>query len=219
MKVFCALIAAIAAICFSFPAAYTAEAEGAYVYARAESSNAYFCSDADSTTSLFAIPYSYCVRIISEDGIWYYASYAEDQSPYRAVYGYVLKNSLTILDEQPEVTWLYYTLTVTYTQSSAGGLPTLGDITATAAFYGNYYSGLSGYSYVLCQGSFGYIVGSTEDYEIIETQSSSEETSSEDEESTADGKLIAGIVLGTLAVAALLIIFMSGRRGNRQGSD
>ncbi|MCD8372639.1 MAG: hypothetical protein LUD27_04995 [Clostridia bacterium] len=220
MRVFCVIIAALAAMCFSIPTAYSASAENsAYVYARAEVTNAYICSEADSTTALFAIPYTYSVQVISEYGMWYYVKYAEDTGPYQSVYGYVLQSRLTLLDETPEVSWLYYTLTVTYSQGTSGNLPHLSDITATAAFYGNYYSGQSGYSYVYCQGSFGYIAGSIEDYEIIEIHSSDEDSASASGDKTADGKIIAGVVLGVLSVAALALIFMSGKKGKYKKPD
>ncbi len=218
MKVFCAIIAAFAAVIFAFPTAYTASAENtAYIYARAEVTNAYLCSEPDSTTALFAIPYTYSVQVISEYGMWYYVRYAEDTGIYKAVYGYVLQSRLNIMDTQPETEWLFYTITVTYSQGSAGNLPTLGDITATAAFYGNYYSGQSGYSYVLCQGSFGYITGSTEDYELVEIYY--EEDSTSNTKTSSNGKIIAAVVLGILAAAALFLIFMSGRRGKYRKPD
>ncbi|MCD8308410.1 MAG: hypothetical protein LUD19_01050 [Clostridia bacterium] len=220
MKVLCAIAAAVAALCFSLPTAYSAAAEGgSYTYTRAEVTDAYICSEADLTAALFAIPYTYSVRVISEEGIWYYVQYAEDSGVYRAVYGYVLKSRLTLLDTAPETVWLYYTLTVTYSQSSQGYLPTLSDITAQAAFYGNYYSGASGYSYVLCQGSFGYIAGSTENYDLVQTESGGEEEQQGGSTSSANGKVIAGVVLGVSAAAALVLVFLSGRKNKYRGQD
>ena len=54
-------------------------------YARADARDIYFCKDKNST-ALFAIPYTYCVEIISADGEWYYVRYGEANNIYEPLY-------------------------------------------------------------------------------------------------------------------------------------
>ena len=103
------------------------------LYARAGSREAYFCTSDDLSTSIFAVPYTYCVEVLSEEGEWYRAKYAEDYGIYRAVYGYVLKSDFELLTEAPQTVYLYESVTVTFSQPPAGGLPAIDDITGEAA--------------------------------------------------------------------------------------
>lgn len=187
------------------------------LYARAGSREAYFCTSDDLSTSIFAVPYTYCVEVLSEEGEWYRAKYAEDYGIYRAVYGYVLKSDFELLTEAPQTVYLYESVTVTFSQPPAGGLPAIDDITVQAAFYGSYYSGAAGYSYVLCQGSFGYISGANDDYPLIET------TPLPDEEvpdtSGGSGTIIAAVVIGLLVVAALALALLSGRKTRKRKDE
>ena len=86
-----------------------------------------------------------------------------------------------------------------------------------AAFYGSYYSGAAGYSYVLCQGSFGYIAGANDDYPLIET------TPLPDEEipdtSGGSGTIIAAVVIGILVAAALALALLSGRKTRKRKDE
>lgn len=185
------------------------------VYARANSRESYFFSSADLAYGLFAVPYTYCVEVLGEEGEWYSVKYADDYGIYRAVYGYVQKNDFNILDEAPEVVYLYRQVDVTFSQESAGGsLPTIDDITVTAAFYGNYYSGAAGYSYVLCQGSFGYISGAIEDYALIESAAADTDMGNTEE---GGGNVVAYIALGVIAALSLgLVAAVCTRGGGRR---
>ncbi len=192
----------------------TTEYERQPVYARALSHEAYFCSEKERSSGLFAVPYSYCVQVLEEqeDG-WYRVQYAEDSGLYKAVYGYVRAEDFTLLDEAPETSYLYMPVNVTYSQPPAGGLPAIDDVTVTAAFYGNYYSGGAGYSYVLYGDSFGYIGGATENYPTIEITPAPSPSPSR-----PSGAAVAVFVaIGVLAALAAALFALSGRRRRRTG--
>lgn len=211
----------VAAVCAAMCGAVTtvyvrADDTAEAVYARANSRESYFCSSADLSYGLFAVPYTYCVEVLGEEGDWYIAKYADDYGIYRAVYGYVRKADFTLLDETPEVIFLYKQIDVTYShQSSGGSLPTIDDITVTAAFYGNYYSGAAGYSYVLCQNSYGYISGAIEDYTLIDIADDGD--GEEVGETQSAGNVVAYIATGVIAALAIGLVAIactrsSGRR-------
>lgn len=225
MKVYAAVAALLcaAAILFAPFAARTTEYAAAQqgnavqdvmnaAYARANSRTAYFCTDADLSTGIFAVPYTYCVEILGEEGEWYRVKYAEDYGIYRALYGYVQKNDFTVLEEAPSTVYLYKSVSVTFSQDApAGSLPVIDDITLTAAFYGSYYSGAAGYSYVLCDDSFGYIVGANEDYPLIETENDTVENE-EPEPKASGGTVVAAVAIGALVLVAAALAAFSGKK-------
>ncbi|MDE6613611.1 MAG: hypothetical protein K2K28_03555, partial [Clostridia bacterium] len=151
----CILTAIISSV--SVPLTARAEAPTApatVTYARADARDVYFCTKKDLNSALFAIPYTYCVQILSSDGDWYAVRYAEDAGIYRALVGYCLKSNLTPLETPPVNTYLNMPVTVTYkTEENTGSLPVLNELNVTAAFYGTYYSGASAYSYVMYDNS------------------------------------------------------------------
>ncbi|MGN0815089.1 MAG: hypothetical protein ACI4MH_07645 [Candidatus Coproplasma sp.] len=206
---------------FQSVSAYAAEqtgsgTTGSVLYARAVVADGYFFTQKDLSTSLFAVPYTYCVQVIREDGEWYYVKYAEDSGVYRAMYGYVLKKDFTPLYERPDVVYLYKPITITYrADEGASSLPVLGEITVEAAFYGTYYSGATAYSYVLCQGSFGYIQGANDDYplNIVEQPEPDDET--EETSGGVNSALVTAIVLVALAAGALILLFVSTRKHDK----
>lgn len=188
-----------------------AEEFSGVVYAKAEVRDAYVCSEPSSEFAMFAIPYTYCAQVLSESGDWYRVKYAEDNGIYRAVYGYCLKSSLTLLSEIPQTTYLHKTVTVKYTADTPStSLPVLGEITVTAAYYGTYYQGPAAYSYVLCDGSFGYISGANDDYPL--NTSTDKPPSTETPKADANVQLIVAVCLGVLASAALLLLFFGNRK-------
>lgn len=191
---------------------YASESDGQY--AQAVTTSAYFFSQKDLSTSLFAVPYTYCVQVIRDDGQWYYVQYAEDEGIYRAVYGYVLKSDFSLLSQPPPATYLFKSITVTYT---AGGgdpsLPALGEIEMQAAFYGTYYSGATAYSYVLCGETFGYIEGANDDYPLNELPA---EQPPEEETRSEGNPAVAAVVIVALAAGALILIFLSTKKRKPQ---
>lgn len=191
---------------------YASESDGQY--AQAVTTSAYFFSQKDLSTSLFAVPYTYCVQVIRDDGQWYYVQYAEDEGIYRAVYGYVLKSDFSLLSQPPPATYLFKSITVTYT---AGGgdpsLPALDEIEMQAAFYGTYYSGATAYSYVLCGETFGYIEGANDDYPLNELP---DENPPEQETGESGNPAVAAVVIVALAAGALILIFLSTKKRKLQ---
>ncbi len=180
-------------------------------YAQAANSTAYFFSQKDLSTSLFAVPYTYCVRIVRDDGQWYYVQYAEDEGIYRALYGYVLKSDFYLLTEPPPDIYLIKSVTITYSAGDdSASLPALGEIEVEAAFYGTYYSGATAYSYVLCNGSFGYIAGANDDYPLNPLPT--DETEETVDESGGDASVVTAVVIVALASGAIILVFLSTKK-------
>ena len=201
------ILCAVAALCGGGGAAPAAAAESGY--AQAVTTTAYFFTEKDVSTSLFAVPYTYCVQVIREDGQWYYARYAEDEGIYRALYGYVLKDDFALLDEPPAATYLIKSLKVTYSAGTIDpSLPALGEIEMEAAFYGTYYSGATAYSYVLCGDTFGYVEGAGGDYPLNPLPSAREDEEPADE----GGGAVTAVIIAALAAGALVLVFISVRK-------
>ncbi|MDE7380436.1 MAG: hypothetical protein K2N14_05215, partial [Clostridia bacterium] len=188
-------------------------------YARANGRNAYFFTEKKEEKSLFAVPYTYCVEVLRDDGDgWYYVRYASDTGIYKALYGYCRTKDFTPETGVPEVTYLYKTVTVNYTATNSNSsLPVLSEIALEAAYYGTYYAGATVYSYVYCQGSFGYIVGSNDDYPL-----NNPAPATDDNGGGTDGKgqqsagwnagLTAFAVIAVLTAAVVIIILFTTRR-------
>lgn len=211
---------AIAALifCISAPPAVPARAATAN-YARATAQTAYFFLEKDESSAIFIVPYTYCVTVLRDDGDWYYASYAQDAGIYKQVTGFCRKSDFSPLEDVPEVTYLYKTVTVTYrTESDNSTLPVPDGISIEAAFYGNFYSGASAYSYVYAQGSFGYIKGATEDFPLNETEAEKDKQPAAEAKDSGGGvnaALICALVICALAAAALILLYFTAKRKNR----
>lgn len=185
------------------------------VYAYACTRESYFCSEPDERKALFAVPYTYCVRILSDEGEWYMVSYAENSDIYIELTGYCLKSGLRQVASPPENLYLNLPVTITFEATPpAGSLPTIGQIDVVAAYYGNYTFGAEKYSYVLYNGSFGYILGSTENYPVNELPPEKTEPPPTD-----DSPAILSAIIIIVAAAAITVLFISGRArygGKRQ---
>ena len=183
-------------------------------YGKAESKTVYVCSKPDDAFAMFTVPHTYCVEILGEEGDWYRVKYAEDYGIYRAVYGYCQKGQLTVLYERPQTVYLYKPITVTYsTNLPSTNLPVLGEITVTAAYYGAFYQGPAAYSYVLCEGTFGYIQGANDDYPLIyDTPDTPAEEENTNKNEQYDLGLIVGVFLVIFAAVALLLLFFGNRK-------
>lgn len=213
MKRLIILLLIIACIASSGAPYATANADS-YRYARANVKTAYFFTDKDISSSLFAVPYTYCIEILRDEGDWYYARYGADEGIYRTIYGYCRKSDFDVVDGTPTVTYLYKSVTVTYsTGDDTGSLPVLNEINVEAAFYGTYYSGATAYSYVYCQGSFGYITGANDDYplNLPDDEGGADEPPPEEEEGMNVG-LISALVICALAAAAIAMLYFTTRR-------
>ncbi len=192
-------------------------------YARAATRTAYFFTEKNTATSIFAVPYTYCVEVIRDDGDWYYVRYASDTGIYKALYGYCRKDDFTLESGTPGVTYLYKTVTVNYmVNNNNSTLPVLSQIAVEAAYYGTYYSGATVYSYVYCQGSFGYIEGANDDYPLNLTEE--KPTEGDDNRGGSDknnggfnvGAIVAIVILAVL-VAVILIIYFATRKPRKEG--
>lgn len=213
MKRLIILLLIIACIASS-GAPYAPANADSYRYARANVKTAYFFTDKDISSSLFAVPYTYCIEILRDEGDWYYARYGADEGIYRTIYGYCRKSDFDVVDGTPTVTYLYKSVTVTYsTGDDTGSLPVLNEINVEAAFYGTYYSGATAYSYVYCQGSFGYITGANDDYplNLPDDEGGADEPPPEEEEGMNVG-LISALVICALAAAAIAMLYFTTRR-------
>lgn len=209
----------LAALAFAPQPVYAAETN----YARAANRTSYFFAEKNTATSLFAVPYTYCVEVIRDDGDWYYARYATDTGIYKALYGYCRKEDFTPESGTPQVTYLYKTITVNYSVNTNNStLPVLGQIAVEAAYYGTYYSGATVYSYVYCQGSFGYIEGANDDYplNLPETDPAGGDGKTDGGEEKTGGLnagAIAAIVILAVLVAVVLIIYFVTRKPKIEG--
>ncbi len=207
-KLICAIIILCLLICTPTGSALAQD----NVYARAIVKDAYFCTKKDLNSALFTIPYTYCVRILEEDGDWYKVRYAEDKGIYRALEGYCKRDKLKVLDYIPEVTYLIKPITVKYTADEPSSLPVLGTIEFVAAYYGAYHQGASTYSYVLCQGSFGYILGANDDYELNEEMEVIPTPPKKDDENNENTRIITICVIGGLVALSLIIMISLSKK-------
>lgn len=209
------LILTIIVYIFTAPAALRVSADTSG-YARANVRDAYFFTEKDLSTSIFTVPYTYCVEVLRDDGDWYYVSYASNTGIYKELKGYCRKQDFTLLESKPEVTYLYKTVTVTYkSDDGASTLPVLGEISVEAAFYGNFYSGATAYSYVYAQGSFGYIKGSTDDYPLNLPEEQPETPSDGTPKQSVNFGLITALVICALAALALIMLYYTSKKKSR----
>lgn len=190
--------------------------DGNMRYAKAAVKDAYFFQEKNTSTSLFAVPYTYCIEILGDEGDWYRARYASDTGVYKAVTGYCRKSDFTGVDGVPQTTYLYKTVTVNYSAGEKiGSLPVLNDISLEAAYYGTYYSGAAVYSYVYCQGSFGYIEGANDDYPLNFEESSATPPTDDEETKNSGGAsagLISVIVIAVLFSGVAVMLYFLTRR-------
>ncbi|MCM1438132.1 MAG: hypothetical protein NC131_02815 [Roseburia sp.] len=192
-------------------------------YARAANERAYLCRDKSETTSLFAVPYTYCIEVLRDEGDWYYARYGGDTGVFKPVYGYCKKQDFTPEATEPAVIWLYKTVTVTYKADvNVANLPSPNEISVEAAYYGYYEAGGAFYSYVYCQGDLCYIEGKNDDYEPnTPAFSGGGNAPAEEGANTASAGLsfgaIAFIVIASLAVVVILIIYFTTKKPKIDG--
>lgn len=196
------------------PRAVRAESK---TYAQAIVRDAYFY-ETKNGSSVFAVPYTYCIEVLSEDGDWYYASYAADVGAYKAKRGYCLKSDFALLEGEPSFTYLYKTVTVTFSSNAgSSSLPVLNELNLEAAFYGSYQAGGEWYSYVYCQGSFGYIAGANDDYPLNALPSDKKdetggEVSGGGKKSALSAGLISALVILALFVAVILMLHFTSKK-------
>lgn len=211
----CLVVAVVAAAAASAPTG-TAVAE-TVKYAMALTDDVYIYDEMQNNTELFALPATYCVEITREYDGWYRVNYAEDEGLYEKVTGYCKKDDLQLLDGAPVNLYLNYPVEVTLFSGAdpKSGLPGL-ELTVTAAFYGNYYRANTSYIYLKYGGGFGYVEGKIDDY--VKNDIPSAPVFSENEPQTDKGSsaLVPALVLGALALTAVAVLVITGRRHKRQ---
>ena len=213
VAIFCVILILTAS---PFNSAYAAAPK----YARANNEEAYFYKKIDDNYySLFAVPYTYCVEVLRDEGAWYYARYADNVGIYKSVEGYCKKEHFDLEYDAPQTTYLYKTVTVNFSAgANPSDLPVLSEIAVEAAYYGSYYMGGEYYSYVLCQGSFGYIEGKIDDYALnITTHTPDGGDGSESGGSGLNFATIAFIVIASLSVVVILIIYFTTKKPRIDG--
>ena len=178
----------------------------------------YFFSEKDLSSALFAVPYTYTVQVIRNDGDWLYVSYAADEGSYKKLYGYCKSDEFEIVSSPPKKLYLNKTVVVTYTAGSGqGSFNPPSDLQIDAAYYGGYRHGANFYSYVLCRGSFCYIEGDIQDYPLNEYE---EQTTTPETEESEKGSpssttgLIIFIVILVIALVAVGGLAFNPRRNN-----
>lgn len=219
------ILIAVFAVSLSTAPVYAAptEAVTTHTYARATVKDAYFFTDKNNNAALFAVPYTYCVEVLRDEGDWFYARYANDTGVYKSLNGYCQKKDFTIESTTPQTTFLYKIVTVTYTADTrVPSLPVLSEIALEAAYYGTYDAGAAVYSYVYCQGSFGYIEGANDDYplNVAETDAAGEKDGTDKTDGEKGGlsfAAIAFIVIAVLFAAVILVIYFATRKPRYEG--
>ncbi|MCI8735128.1 MAG: hypothetical protein HFE40_06200 [Clostridia bacterium] len=206
-----ALCAALTILIYIFPSAASASADSPrYAYV-GEGVTAYLCSEKNSKTALFAIPETYCVEILRDDGIWYFCRYAKDEGDYRSVTGYCAKKDLTTVYEPLENEYLNMTVTVKfYADQSSSQLPPM-EIELSAAYYGKGSVNDAPLAYVYCQGKFGYVADSVfNDYPRNDIPQQTIAPAEPGEGGNA--ALITAVVITAIAVCAVAALFFISKR-------
>ena len=208
----CLTLTLIIAVLVAAPAIPARAATNGRQYARADRRNIYFCTEPDLTSALFAVPYTYCVEILADQGEWYLVRYAQDDGFYTAVTGYCRREGLTVVYTPPENIYLNFPVTAVLRADvpQDGALPGL-EIVVVAAYYGVYYKAAAAYSYVLYNGEFRYIPGANEDYPLNEIPSEPAFTPNVITPEEGNAKLITAILIAAVAVAAIIILIFTGK--------
>lgn len=136
-----------------------AEAFVADSYACILSDEAFFYSAKDEKRGVFLLPKTYYVKILEADEEFCRIEYLYDDAYVQKLVGYAKTSDLTPVPYVPKRPYLYRLVEVSYTidGGNAQNSGFLDRITVTCAYYGDYRIGSETYSYILRDGSFGYI--------------------------------------------------------------
>lgn len=210
----------------------TAKADAFAPYAYIPTESVYFYSDESSPQNrqgLFRLPYSYYVRVLSEDADFYRIEYLTDGTYTRKITGYCKKSEVILVDYIPEMPYLYLNIDVTYTLSGGGKDNSFSTITVTCAYYGDYTDGTKLYAYVLREDVFGYVSKpetlryekNTEYEEKTKPEQLIEEQKTKEESSLSVGQITLLVLLCLLipCVAALIIRPSAKQPPYDDGSD
>lgn len=181
-----------------------------YAYV-AEGVKAYLCEKTDLTKALFAIPETYCVEILGEEGNWYHCRYAKDEGLYRAIEGYCKKSVLTPIDEPLECEYLNYTLPVTFCAKPGNAQFPKFELEIDSAYYGEGEVIGTPHSYVYCYGKFGYVTERVTSYPKNDIPQPTSAPAGE-EPNSVNATLITAIVITVIAGVAIAVLYFMGKR-------
>ena len=214
-----ALVVALSTlICLSFALPSTAKGETVFRYAYADdyddnsSEIPYFCEKKNLDSAIFAIPKTYCVEILKDEGEWYYCRYARDEGSYKELRGYCLKAYLTPVEEPFENEYLNHTFNVDFYAQQSNSLIDPFKITLTVSFYGNGTLNASGMSYVYYEGKFGYVAGQITVYSKNDLPKPTVSTDVQQPENSLNTTLITAAVITVIAVVAVAVLYFAGKR-------
>lgn len=215
-----AIVAALSTlICLSFALPpSTAKGATAFRYAYAgdyddnDPSVPYFCKNDNLDSALFAIPKTYCVEILKEEGEWYYCRYAKDEGSYQALRGYCLKACLTPIAQPFQNEYLNYTYPVEFCAQQSNTQIDPFKVTLTVSFYGNGTMNASGMSYAYYGGKFGYVAGQITDYPKNDLPQPTFSTDITKRENSVNATLITAAVITAVAVIAVVVLYFAGKR-------
>lgn len=211
VAIFCVILIMTAALC---PPAYAASPR----YARAKNEEAYLYKKKDENP-LFAIPYTYCVQILRDEGDWYFVRYADDAGVYEAIDGYCERDNFDLEYGTPEVTYLYRPVTLNLPAGEdLPFVPAATQLSLDAAYYGNVNWGNKLYAYVLCHGSFFYVKDDFGEYEKnLPAHTPDDNGGTESGGSGLNFATIAFIVITSLSVVVILVIYFTTKKPRVDG--
>lgn len=181
-----------------------------YAYVDEGVIDAYFCTSKDLSSSVFAIPDTYCVEILKEDGDWYYCRYAKDEGAYVAVRGYCLKSKLKLIEEPLENEYLNLPIEVSFSADKASpSFPF--EIKLMLPFYGKGKMNASDLVCVYYDGEFQYVSDDLPRYDknpLPQPVISTDVTDGDKGNAT----LITAIVITAVAVVAVVVLYIASKR-------
>lgn len=186
-------------------------------YACVLTDEAFFYSAKDEKRGVFLLPKTYYVKILEVDEEFCKIEYLYDDTYVQKLVGYAKTSDLTPVPYVPKRPYLYRLIDVHYTigDGSAPGSGFLDQITITCAYYGDYRIGSETYSYILRDGSFGYIPKpddltydtNTEyaEWEAANAEQEQEEEKPKEEASPAQIAILIALCLLVPVLAALIL--------------
>ena len=209
-----ALVCALSTlICLSFAPHLSARGEAYFRYAyAAERDKVYFYEEKKTSSALFAIPETYCVEILKDEGDWCRCRYAKDEGAYKAQYGYCLKSELTFIEEPFENEYLNYTFKVNFCAEE--GVSPIGPfkVELTVAFYGNGDVNGQGMAYVGYGDKYGFVPQTKNDYAINYIPEPTFSPDVTKPENSLNATFITAAVITAVAVIAVIVLYFAGKR-------
>ena len=188
-------------------------------YARANNTEAYLYAKKNEPP-LFAVPYTYCVQVLRDEGEWYYVRYADAAGVYEAVEGYCEKINFDPEYDTPTITYLYRPVTLSVPAGETPPfVPAAAQLSLDAAYYGAVNWAGKLYAYLLCHGSFLYVKDDFGDYELnLPTHTPDDNGGNAEGGGTGlNFASIAFIVIASLSVVVILIIYFTTKKPRIDG--